>query len=67
LSDAIQVPDLRPRALEFVRRSIWAKIGGHQRFAISDLGLFAYGVVAKGYALFSSSSPCSGSGSSCRR
>ncbi len=43
LSDFIQVPDLRPRSLAFVRHDLWHKLRSQSRFSIQEVGLGVYG------------------------
>lgn len=45
LSDGLQMPDLRPRSLAFVRRGFWRKLARRQRFTRGDIGLGLYGTV----------------------
>jgi putative peptide zinc metalloprotease protein len=45
LSDWIQVPDLRPRSLAFVRHDLWHKLRRRQRLSRQELGLTFYGVL----------------------
>ena len=39
LSDLIQVPDLRPRALSFIRHDMWHKLRKRERFSRTEAGL----------------------------
>ena len=43
LSDAIQVPDLRPRSLSFIRHDFWHKLRNRERFSKAEIGLALYG------------------------
>ncbi|HEX2090108.1 MAG TPA: cyclic nucleotide-binding domain-containing protein [Actinomycetota bacterium] len=43
LSDAIQVPDLRPRSLAFIRHDFWHKLRNRERFSKAEIGLALYG------------------------
>lgn len=45
LSDAIQVPDLRPRSLQFTRHDLWHKLWKRERFSLQEMGLAAYGII----------------------
>ncbi len=45
LADAIQVPDLRPRSLSFVRHDFWHKIRTRERFSRAEVGLALYGAL----------------------
>jgi CRP-like cAMP-binding protein/Zn-dependent protease len=44
LADAIQVPDLRPRSLSFIRHDLWHKLRKRDRFTPSEIGLALYGI-----------------------
>jgi len=57
LSDAIQIPDLRPRSPAFVRHDLWHKLRTRERLTKSEVGLALYGVVGvlfTGLSLFTS-------------
>jgi putative peptide zinc metalloprotease protein len=43
LADLIQVPDLRPRSLQFIRYDLWRKLRRRERITRQDLGLSLYG------------------------
>jgi CRP-like cAMP-binding protein/Zn-dependent protease len=45
LSDALQLPDLRPRSLAFMRSELWRKLLRRERFTRSEVGLGVYGLV----------------------
>jgi CRP-like cAMP-binding protein/Zn-dependent protease len=45
LSDAIQVPDLRPRSLTFIQHDLWHKLRTRERFTKQEGGLAAYGIL----------------------
>jgi len=45
LADAIQVPDLRPRSLRFMRYEFWGKIRRRDRFTKQEAGLAAYAIL----------------------
>jgi CRP-like cAMP-binding protein/Zn-dependent protease len=45
LSDVIQVPDLRPRSLAFVRHDLWHKLRHRQGFSKQEIGLGLYGIL----------------------
>ena len=45
LADAIQVPDLRPRSLSFVRHDLWHKLRNREPFTKAEIGLSLYGVL----------------------
>jgi CRP-like cAMP-binding protein/Zn-dependent protease len=52
LTDLIQVPDLRPRSLEFIQHDLWHKLRTRERFTPQELGLAAYGLVGSLFAAF---------------
>ena len=52
-SDAIQVPDLRPRSLAFIRYDLWHKLRRRERFTKQEMGLAAYGILGVLFAIFS--------------
>ena len=45
LSDALQMPDLRPRSLAFVRHDLWHKLRRRQRLTRNEIGLTLYGTI----------------------
>ena len=51
-SDAIRVPDLRPRSLAFVRYDLWAKVRHRERFSASEIGLLLFGTVGVAFTIF---------------
>ncbi|MGH2679444.1 MAG: cyclic nucleotide-binding domain-containing protein [Actinomycetota bacterium] len=53
LSDLIQVPDLRPRSLQFVQHDLWHKIRGHERLTPQEWGLGGYAVAGIAFTIFS--------------
>ena len=52
LSDAIRVPDLRPRSLAFVRSDTWAKLRARDRWSAAELGLLLFGTVGVAFTVF---------------
>ena len=52
LSDVIQVPDLRPRSLQFTQHELWHKIRAHERLSPQEVGLAAYGLAGIAFTLF---------------
>jgi putative peptide zinc metalloprotease protein len=52
LSDLIQVPDLRPRSLAFVRHDLWHKLRLRERFNLQEVGLALYGIVGVAFTAF---------------
>jgi len=53
LAEAIDVPDLRPRSLRFLRHDLWHKIRNREHWARSEVGLFLYAVLGTVFTLFS--------------
>ena len=53
LSDLVQVPDLRPRSLAFLRSDLWHKLRIRERFSLQEIGLGLYGVVGFLFTVFS--------------
>jgi CRP-like cAMP-binding protein/Zn-dependent protease len=45
LSDLIQVPDLRPRSLQFFQHDLWHKLRNRERFSPQEIGLGLYAVI----------------------
>ena len=52
LSDLIQVPDLRPRSLEFTQHDLWHKVRGRERLTLQEFGLAVYGVLGAVFTVF---------------
>ena len=52
LADLIQVPDLRPRSLQFIRYDLWRKIRGRERVTKQEVGLAAYAIVGIAFTVF---------------
>ena len=53
LSDLIQVPDLRPRSLQFVQHDLWHKIRARERLTPQEWGLGGYAVAGIAFTIFS--------------
>ena len=53
LSDLIQVPDLRPRSLQFVQHDVWHKVRGRERLTPQEWGLGGYAVAGIAFTIFS--------------
>jgi CRP-like cAMP-binding protein/Zn-dependent protease len=53
LSDLIQVPDLRPRSLQFIRYDVWHKLRHREHFTKQEVGLGLYAVVGVVFTVFS--------------
>ncbi len=53
LSDLIQVPDLRPRSLQFVQHDLWHKLRGRERLTPQEWGLGGYAVAGVAFTIFS--------------
>jgi putative peptide zinc metalloprotease protein len=52
-ADLVQVPDLRPMSLAFVRRDLWHKLRTRSRLSGQDLALCIYGTLGVAFAIFS--------------
>jgi putative peptide zinc metalloprotease protein len=52
LSDLIQVPDLRPRSLQFIRHDWWHKLRTRERLTKQEVGLALYGTLGVAFAVF---------------
>jgi CRP-like cAMP-binding protein/Zn-dependent protease len=53
LSDAIQVPDLRPRSLQFIQHDMWHKLRTRERLTPQEWGLGGYGIAGIAFTIFS--------------
>jgi CRP-like cAMP-binding protein/Zn-dependent protease len=53
LADVIQVPDLRPRSLQFIRHDLWRKIRDRERITKQEVGLALYGFIGVAFTIFS--------------
>jgi CRP-like cAMP-binding protein/Zn-dependent protease len=53
LSDAIQVPDLRPRSLQFIQHDLWHQLRTRERLTPQEWGLGAYGIAGVLFTIFS--------------
>jgi CRP-like cAMP-binding protein/Zn-dependent protease len=53
LSDAIQVPDLRPRSLRFIRFDVWRKLRRRERLTKQEVGLGLYAVLGIAFTILS--------------
>ena len=53
LSDAIQVPDLRPRSLRFIQHDLWHKLRVRERLTPQEWGLGGYGIAGIAFTIFS--------------
>lgn len=53
LSDLIQVPDLRPRSLRFIRYDLWRKLRRRERMTKQELGLALYGFLGVAFTILS--------------
>jgi len=52
LSDLIQVPDLRPMSLRFIRYDLWRKLRDRERFTKQEAGLALYGILGVAFTIF---------------
>jgi CRP-like cAMP-binding protein/Zn-dependent protease len=53
LSDLIQVPDLRPRSLQFIQHDLWHKVRTKEKLTPQEWGLGAYGFAGLAFTIFS--------------
>jgi CRP-like cAMP-binding protein/Zn-dependent protease len=53
LSDLIQVPDLRPRSLQFIHHDLWHKLRTKEKLTPQEWGLGAYGFAGLAFTIFS--------------
>jgi len=53
LSDLIQVPDLRPRSLQFIQHDLWHMIRARERLTPQEWGLGGYAVAGVAFTIFS--------------
>ena len=53
LSDLIQIPDLRPRSLQFIQHDLWHKIRARERLTPQEWGLGGYGFAGIAFTIFS--------------
>jgi putative peptide zinc metalloprotease protein len=51
LSDAIQVPDLRPRSLAFIRFELWRKLRRREGLTKQEVGLGLYGTLGVAFTI----------------
>ena len=51
-SELIQVPDLRPKSLAFLRHELWYKLRKRERFNKQEIGLTLYGVLGTLFTVF---------------
>ncbi len=52
LSDLIQVPDLRPMSLQFIRFDLWRKLWRHEGLTKQEVGLGLYGTLGVLFTVF---------------
>jgi len=53
LAEAIDLPDLRPRSLRFLRHDLWHKIRHLERWKRQEVGLAAYAILGTAFTVFS--------------
>ena len=53
LAEAIEVPDLRERSLQFIQHDLWHKLRGRERLTKQELGLGAYAAIGVLFTIFS--------------
>ncbi len=54
LADGIQVPDLRPRSIAFIRKEMWLKLIRRERFTLQEIALAGYGILGIVFTLITS-------------
>jgi putative peptide zinc metalloprotease protein len=52
LSDGLEMPDLRPRSLAFVRRDLWTALIRRRRLTRAEVGLAIYGLLGLAFTVF---------------
>ncbi len=52
IADLIQVPDLRPRSMAFLRHDLWHKLRERRRPTIQEFGLLLYGILGVAFTIF---------------
>ncbi|HEV7526129.1 MAG TPA: cyclic nucleotide-binding domain-containing protein [Acidimicrobiia bacterium] len=52
LSDALRLPDLRPRSIAFLRRDMWRKLGRRERLTRPEIGILVYGTLGTIFTVF---------------
>jgi CRP-like cAMP-binding protein len=52
-SEIIQVPELRPRSLSFIRHDLWHKLWSRLRLSRQEVGLALYGIIGVLFSVFS--------------
>ncbi len=53
LAEAIEVPDLRERSLQFIQHDVWHKLRVRAGFSKQEIGLGAYAIVGVAFTIFS--------------
>jgi len=53
LAEAIQVPDLRERSLQFFQHDLWHKLRVREHFTKQEMGLGLYAVIGVAFTIFS--------------
>ena len=53
LSDLIQMPELRPRSLQFIQKDLWHKLKVREHFTPQEIGLGLYGFIGVLFTIFS--------------
>ena len=53
LAEAIEVPDLRERSLQFIQHDLWHRLRGRDRLTKQEVGLGAYAVIGVLFTIFS--------------
>ena len=53
LAEAIEVPDLRERSLQFIQHDVWHKLRARDPFSKQEVGLGAYAVIGVAFTILS--------------
>ena len=53
LAEAIEVPDLRERSLQFIQHDVWHKLRTRSGFSKQEIGLGVYAIVGVAFTIFS--------------
>jgi CRP-like cAMP-binding protein len=53
LAEAIEVPDLRERSLQFIQHDVWHKLRGREGFTRQEVGLGLYAVIGVAFTILS--------------
>jgi putative peptide zinc metalloprotease protein len=54
LADGMEVPDLRPRSIAFIRKEMWQKLARREHFSLQEIALGTYGIVGIVFTILTS-------------